>query len=385
MKAIKRFLILLVFLTLSPRFVLNQHIEGNGGNSDQQGLVREFLDVANMVIRDLEFWAHSHFKDFDIERFKQAVQTTKRIYPTDEDLFILVDGEPQPVDAKNNSSKENEPAWIKFNTPAWNSKNKIEKKALNFHEYSGVSEQEINHYNSSAPYKTLLLEKEKNVMQFKNHLHQYLNGVASLMLSLLSPDLDLIRAEIKDIKNGNLYKMATTDIKKPKGALWGLFDPSESALFQYNAKKLGQIRCVQLLSERLAKIQFLSTDSTKTQTLELRNLKMDEFIQTLPPEETDPDIRFWELRQAFAQKIKESLLKNYNHFQEELNQIAHTHNENMRQGCWSLPLGESVKCAMKYFEHMFQEDQFPQEVRNRQALLETYITDLFRKIDEYEE
>src|SRR3989338_8830962 len=82
------------------------HAEGNGGKKDTEDSIREFLDVTDLVIADLNSWGTDDFPEISGEKLLEYKNTTK-IYANP-----IVKRGLEEVDAKNYPVTESEPALI---------------------------------------------------------------------------------------------------------------------------------------------------------------------------------------------------------------------------------------------------------------------------------
>lgn len=119
--------------------------EGGGGNTREL----EFVTIAQLFIRSVELTnsTDSDFSGFDMQAFKQAMQTTqvKRICDPDDDSIAkkmiehCPEGEYLP-----------EKNLIQFDTIAWDHKSCIEKMGIVVHEYGRAAGLENGNYKFSS-------------------------------------------------------------------------------------------------------------------------------------------------------------------------------------------------------------------------------------------
>ena len=337
------------------------HAEGNGGQTDTQDFIREFLDVTDLVIADLNSWAKDDFPEIAAEKLQELKSATK-IYAR-----TRIERNGEEVDAKNYSATELKPAFIEFSTVRWEAKNILEKKALVFHEFCGVAQLEENRdqfsdYNISAHYKDSLLERDRETEKFRERLRIHVRNVGEATLSILNPDTTVAVQKVQEIQNSDLYKTATNT--RQKKHWW------QSA----SVSKEEQIRATMELSEKLSVLAWMGDVQTKIEILKQRDQVFQDWELMI----------FEEYRKQIATESRTEVTNAFRAMSEELNQMHTESLDRMYQKCYSLPLGKSVECAFELLLNQLSY-AFPQAIQERRVSFEKKLQDVLRKIGAYYE
>ncbi|MBI3017967.1 MAG: hypothetical protein HYY62_08285 [Deltaproteobacteria bacterium] len=337
------------------------HAEGNGGDTDTQDSVREFLEVTDLVALDLNSWAKDDFPELSGEKLLEYKNTT-RVYAKP-----VVQRELEEVDAKNYPATDQEPAWIEFSMVRWKIKNLLEKKALVFHEFCGVARLEENRgsvsdYNTSARYKNKLLERDRDTETFRATFRFYLRSIGEEALVILNPDTTVAIQEIEKLRKSDLYKTATNT--REKKHWWQ----------SVRVSKEEQTAATMELSEKLSVLAWMGDVQAKVVILKKRDQAFQDWIAAMGSMQ----------RQEEASNTREEFLKTFRVISSEINQIHSENLDRMYQKCYLLPLAKSVDCAFEFILYQLNHT-FPQAVQGRKTTLETTLQAGIDKINQYYE